>query len=89
MHPLINTAIKAARRAGNVIMRHLDQLERLSIETKGRNDFVSEVDRQAEEEILKIIHAAYPDHGILAEESGQKSGNDYRWIIDPLDGTTN
>lgn len=89
MHPLINTAIKAARRAGNVIMRHLDHLERLAIETKGRNDFVSEVDHQAETEIFKIIHAAYPDHGILAEESGRKSGNDYRWIIDPLDGTTN
>ncbi len=89
MHPLLNTAIKAARRAGNVIMRHFDQLERLAIETKGRNDFVSEVDHQAEREILNIIHAAYPEHGILAEESGQKSGNDYQWIIDPLDGTTN
>ncbi len=89
MHPLINTAIKAARHAGNVIMRHLDHLERLTIESKGRNDFVSEVDRQAEEKILKIIHAAYPDHGILAEESGRKSGNDYQWIVDPLDGTTN
>lgn len=89
MHPLINTATKAARRAGNVIMRHLDQLERLTIETKGRNDFVSEVDQQAEQEILRIVHAAYPDHGILAEESGRKPGNDYQWIIDPLDGTTN
>lgn len=89
MHPLTNTAVKAARRAGNVIMRHFDQLERLAIETKGRNDFVSEVDLQAENEIIRIIHTAYPDHAILAEESGRKSGNDYQWIIDPLDGTTN
>lgn len=89
MHPMLNTAIKAARRAGTVIVRHLDQLERLAIETKGRNDFVSEVDRQAETEIVKVILAAYPDHGILAEESGHQAGNEYLWLIDPLDGTTN
>lgn len=89
MHPLVNTAVKAARRAGNIIMRHHDQLERLAIETKGRNDFVSEVDRQAEAEIIRTIHAAYPDHAILAEESGRQQGDDCLWIIDPLDGTTN
>ena len=89
MHPMLNTAIKAARRAGTVIVRHLDQLERLAIETKGRNDFVSEVDRQAETEIVKVVLAAYPDHGILAEESGHQAGNEYLWVIDPLDGTTN
>ncbi len=89
MHPLLNTAIKAARRAGSVILRHLDQLERLTIETKGRNDFVSQVDRQAEALIIEVIRTAYPDHAILAEESGYQQGNDYQWIIDPLDGTTN
>ncbi|GMQ90244.1 MAG: inositol monophosphatase family protein [Gammaproteobacteria bacterium] len=89
MHPLLNTAIKAARRAGSVILRHLDQLERLAIETKGRNDFVSQVDRQAEALIIEVIRTAYPDHAILAEESGHQQGNDYQWIIDPLDGTTN
>lgn len=89
MHPLLNTGVKAARRAGNIILRHLDQLERLAIETKGRNDFVSEVDRQAEHEIIQVIHSAYPNHAILAEESGRRQGNQYQWIIDPLDGTTN
>jgi myo-inositol-1(or 4)-monophosphatase len=89
MHPIVNTAVKAARRAGNVIMRNLDRLEHLTVESKGRNDFVSEVDRQAEAEIIGVLRAAYPDHGYLAEESGAQAGNDYRWIIDPLDGTTN
>ncbi len=89
MHPLLNTAIKAARRAGTIIMRHVDQLDRLTVETKGRNDFVSEVDRLAEAEIIRILRSAYPDHGILAEETGRQPGNDYLWVIDPLDGTTN
>lgn len=89
MHPMLNTAIKAARRAGNIIMRHIDQLERLAIETKGRNDFVTEVDRRAEAEIIRTIQSAYPNHAVLAEESGRQKGNDHLWIIDPLDGTTN
>ncbi|OGI44325.1 MAG: inositol monophosphatase [Candidatus Muproteobacteria bacterium RIFCSPHIGHO2_01_FULL_65_16] len=89
MHPMLNTAIKAARRAGGVIMRHLDRLERLTVETKGRNDFVSEVDRQAEAEIIHILRTAYPDHAILAEETGAQPGDHYQWVIDPLDGTTN
>ncbi len=89
MHPLLNTAIKAARKAGTVILRHADHVDRLSIETKGRNDFVSEVDRLAEAEIIQTIRNAYPDHAILAEESGEQAGSQYKWIIDPLDGTTN
>ncbi len=89
MHPLLNTAIKAARKAGTVILRHADHLDRLAIETKGRNDFVSEVDRLAESEIIHTIQSAYPDHAILAEESGEQAGSQYKWIIDPLDGTTN
>ncbi len=89
MHPMLNTAVKAARRAGNLILRYIDQLERLSIETKGRGDFVSEVDRAAEEAIIHVIRSGYPNHAILAEESGQQPGNEYQWIIDPLDGTTN
>lgn len=88
-HPFMNTAIKAARRAGQVISRHFQQLERLTITAKGHADFVSEVDRQAEEEIIYIIRDAYPDHAIFAEESGKSSGNEFEWIIDPLDGTTN
>ncbi len=88
-HPMLNIAVKAARQAANVIMRHLDRLDTLKVQVKARNDFVSEVDLVAETEIINIISAAYPDHAILAEESGTQSGNTYQWIIDPLDGTTN
>lgn len=86
---MLNIAIKAARRAGSIILRYSDQLDRLTVESKGRNDFVTQVDRTAESEIIDIIRHAYPGHSILAEESGEQSGDDYQWVIDPLDGTTN
>jgi myo-inositol-1(or 4)-monophosphatase len=86
---MLTIAVRAARRAGNIIVRSLDRLESLSVQTKDRNDFVTEVDQQAEREIISILHKAYPDHGFLAEESGAQIGNEYEWIIDPLDGTTN
>jgi myo-inositol-1(or 4)-monophosphatase len=89
MHPMLNTAVKAARRAGNIIMRHLDRIDGLTIESKGRKDFVSEVDRMAESAIIQVLRHAYPGHAILAEETGRQSGDDFLWIIDPLDGTTN
>jgi len=91
MHPILNIAIQAARKAGNVILRYGNQLERLQVESKGRNDFVTVVDRQAESEIIAIIQRAFPDHRILAEESGiqENTSSPYQWIIDPLDGTTN
>lgn len=89
MHPMLNTAVKAARRAGSILMRNADRLERLAVESKGHNDFVTDVDRLAESEIIDILRRAYPDHGILAEESGGQAGGDYCWVIDPLDGTTN
>ena len=89
MHPMLNIAVRAARSAGNNIVRNLDRVDSLAVQTKDRNDFVSEVDRQAEQEIIGILRKAYPDHGVLAEESGHQDGNDYQWIIDPLDGTTN
>ncbi len=89
MHPMLNTAVKAARRAGKIIMRHYERLERVAVENKGYNDYVTEVDRMAEAEIIGVLQSAYPDHAVLAEESGQRTGNDYLWIIDPLDGTTN
>mgnify|MGYP001818147783 FL=1 len=89
MHPMLNIAVRAARSAGNIIVRNLDRVDSLAVQTKDRNDFVSEVDRQAEQEIIGILRKAYPDHGVLAEESGHQDGNDYQWIIDPLDGTTN
>ena len=89
MHPMLNIAVRAARNAGNIIIRNLDRLDQLSVHTKDRNDFVSEIDQQAEQEIIGTIRKAYPSHGILAEESGSQAGDDYQWIIDPLDGTTN
>lgn len=89
MHPMVNIAVRAARSAGNVIVRHMDRLDTLTIESKGRNDFVSEVDRMAEQEIIHVLRKAYPDHAILGEESGLSEGDDFQWVIDPLDGTTN
>ena len=89
MHPLLNIAVRAARGAGDVIVRHLDRLHTLTVQEKSRNDLVSEVDRQAEERVIGAIQHAYPDHSILAEESGRHAGNDYEWVIDPLDGTRN
>jgi len=90
MHPMLNIAVRAARNAGDIIVRHSSRIDELTIASKERNDYVSEVDRQAEDEIIAVIRKAYPDHGILAEESGEHgSGDKYQWIIDPLDGTTN
>ena len=89
MQPLLNIAVRAARRAGEVIIRSLNRLESLTVTSKGRNDFVTEVDQAAEHEIIATIRRHYPQHAFLAEESGQSGDNDTVWIIDPLDGTTN
>ncbi len=89
MHPLLNIAIRAARNAGNIISRSVERIDALTIHTKAQNDFVTEVDRLAEQEIIRVIRKSYPDHAILAEESGSQQGDEYQWIIDPLDGTTN
>lgn len=91
MHPMLNIAIRAARSAGNIIMRNVDRLDTISVSEKHRNDFVTEVDRAAEQEIIAVLRKAYPGHSILAEESGQRQGREgeYQWVIDPLDGTTN
>jgi myo-inositol-1(or 4)-monophosphatase len=86
---MTNIAIRAAREAGRVLLRYFDRVESVKVAEKRRNDFVSEVDRAAEVAIINTIRKAYPDHAILAEESGAHSGNEYQWIIDPLDGTTN
>lgn len=86
---MLNMAVRAARSAGNLIVRYVDRLDTLSVTAKKRNDFVSEVDRLAEDEIIRILRKAYPSHGILAEESGSREGDEYVWVIDPLDGTTN
>jgi len=90
MHPMLNIAVRAARNAGDIIVRHMNRIDQLTIANKERNDFVSEVDRQAEAEIIAVLRKAYPGHSVLAEESGSHEGSDeFQWIIDPLDGTTN
>jgi len=90
MHAMINMALRAGRRAGQIIVRAMDRIDTLNIVEKQRNDFVSEVDRDAEDAIIDVLHKAYPDHGILGEEHGESfAGAEYTWIIDPLDGTTN
>jgi len=87
---MLNIAVKAARRAGSLITRASNDLDKLTVESKSQNDFVSEVDRVAEAAIIEVLREAYPQHSILAEESGlSETVSDYQWIIDPLDGTTN
>ncbi len=89
---MLNIAIRAARAAGAIINRAALDVDVLKVAAKGTNDFVTEVDRAAEQAIIQVLLDAYPEHGILAEESGREHGSrssDYLWIIDPLDGTTN
>nr|VFJ89732.1 MAG: myo-inositol-1(or 4)-monophosphatase [Candidatus Kentron sp. H]VFJ91267.1 MAG: myo-inositol-1(or 4)-monophosphatase [Candidatus Kentron sp. H]VFJ97812.1 MAG: myo-inositol-1(or 4)-monophosphatase [Candidatus Kentron sp. H] len=89
MHPMLNIATRAARAAGNIILRYCDRIDRLTITKKNLNAFVTEVDKQAEEIIVDTLLKVYPQHSILGEEGGYRQGNDFCWIIDPLDGTTN
>ncbi|MCP4995523.1 MAG: inositol monophosphatase [Gammaproteobacteria bacterium] len=89
MHPMMNIAIRAARSAGNILLRYYEHVDTLTVTAKGMNDFVSEVDKAAEQAIIQTLKGSYPDHAILAEESGSHEGNQYQWVIDPLDGTTN
>src|SRR5919106_1896513 len=90
MHPMLNIAVRAARRAGSIINRAALDGGGFEVRTKRLNDFVTRVDHAAEEAIIEIVRRAYPDHAILAEESGAAAGRaEYEWIIDPLDGTTN
>jgi myo-inositol-1(or 4)-monophosphatase len=93
IHPMLNVAIKAARAAGAIINRAALDIESVRVAAKQTNDFVTEIDKAAEEAIIEILLTAFPDHGIHAEESGIQAGRgqeaDHVWIIDPLDGTTN
>jgi myo-inositol-1(or 4)-monophosphatase len=90
MHPMLNIAVRAARKAGSIINRASLDLGGLEVRSKRQNDFVTRVDTAAEEAIIDVVRKAYPDHAILAEESGAAEGQaEYQWIIDPLDGTTN
>src|SRR5688500_2089361 len=90
MHPMLTIAVRAARRAGSIINRAALDGSPLEVRAKRVNDYVTRVDRAAEEAIIETVRRAYPEHGFLAEESGASQGaTEYRWIIDPLDGTTN
>jgi len=89
MQPLLNIAVRAARRAGDIIVRAIPRIEAVEVHTKGRNDYVTEVDRAAEADIIETVRRLHPDHAFLAEESGASGDSDVVWIIDPLDGTTN
>jgi myo-inositol-1(or 4)-monophosphatase len=93
MHPMLNTAVKAARRASTVINRATFDLDRIKVMEKGHNDFVTEIDKAAELAIIDVLKNAYPDHAVLAEESGASTNlhdeTENVWIIDPIDGTTN
>lgn len=87
---MINTAKKAALEAGNIVMEHFHKVPTEAIRSKSKNDFLSFVDEQSEQAIISVIKQSFPDHAFLAEESGaSQNDNDYLWIIDPLDGTTN
>ena len=90
MHPMLNIAVRAARRAGSIINRAALDGSGYEVRSKRLNDFVTKVDHAAEEAIIDTVRKAYPDHAVLAEESGITEGRtEYQWIIDPLDGTTN
>jgi myo-inositol-1(or 4)-monophosphatase len=89
MNPTLNIAVRAARSAGKVLLRYYERVDQIQVQSKSRNDFVSEVDRAAEAAVVQELRAKFPHHGILAEEGGALGGGDFQWIVDPLDGTTN
>jgi myo-inositol-1(or 4)-monophosphatase len=90
MHPIVNIALQAARKAGDIMLQSLERLDTIKPTSKGHKDFVTEIDKRAEKEIIALLRKHYPDHGIIAEESGKDQANqDSVWIIDPLDGTHN
>lgn len=86
---MLNMALRAGRKAAELIERSMERLDFVTIEEKGRNDFVTEIDKKSEQEIIYHLRKAYPDHAFMGEEGGQQGESDYVWIIDPLDGTTN
>ena len=90
MHPILNIARRTAISAGKIILRYYENLDRIAINSKRANDWVSDVDLQVEQEIIHSLRRSYPEHAILSEESGQLAGDaEHQWLIDPLDGTTN
>lgn len=91
MHPMLTIAIRAARKAGNLIAKNYETPDAVEASQKGSNDFVTNVDRDAEHLIIDVIRKSYPKHTIISEECGELVGedDDVQWVIDPLDGTTN
>ena len=91
MNPMLNIAIRAARKAGNVIAKNYERRDAIESTQKGINDYVTNVDKASEAEIIEVIRKSYPDHTIITEETGAIEGkdSDVQWIIDPLDGTRN
>jgi len=91
MHPMLNIAVRAARAGGRVLTKYMDRLDSITVESKGRNDFVSEVDRLTEAEVVSTLQKSYPDHRFVCEESGIVGNEkaEFTWYIDPLDGTKN
>ncbi len=88
---MLTIAVRAARKAGHIIARGFSELDLVKTTTKSENDFVTNIDQDAERAIIDIIKQSYPLHSFVGEEGGAQSGeqSDYQWIIDPLDGTTN
>ncbi|WP_341501805.1 inositol-1-monophosphatase [Gallaecimonas sp. GXIMD4217] len=89
MHPMLNIAVRAARAAGNYIAKSYEALDLVEAESKGTNDLVTNVDREAERLIIETIRRSYPDHSFVGEEGGVQGDSDHQWVIDPLDGTSN
>ncbi len=89
MQALLNTAVKAARKGGDTALRYINRVGDIEVRSKARNEFVTQVDQAAEAAIIDSIRERYPHHAIIAEESGNHPGDEFVWIIDPLDGTTN
>ncbi|MCW8196364.1 inositol monophosphatase [Proteobacteria bacterium 005FR1] len=91
MEPMLNVALNAARKAARLVEQAAERLDKVVVEKKSSNDFVTQVDRAAEEEVIYHLRKAYPDHAIRGEESGlhEGKGSEYEWLIDPIDGTTN
>lgn len=91
MHPMLNIAIRAARKAGNLIAKNYETPDNVEASQKGTNDFVTNVDKDAERLIIEVIRKSYPEHSIITEEAGELAGSDQdvQWVIDPLDGTSN
>ena len=89
MHPVLNVAVEAAHSAANIMRRQIQHVDAIPFEKKARHDYVTEVDKACEEEIVREIKRYYPEHSFLCEEGGASGESEVVWVIDPLDGTSN